>query len=382
MSMMQSEFNRNLRHREAATRQQGFTLVELMVALGMFLVIGAAAFHLVQNHQKLFNTQQNQAGLNMALRTAVAQMQIDVVNAGAGFGAARVQPIGITIANSNAAGCTGANFTYTATCFDALNVISADPTVAAMGTDQTGGGNCGAANTADTDTTQQDFYITLPTAATTPPTAAQLTALAASFKNGDQVLFVQTDGSSHVIGLTTAILTADGTAAAKSVKLKHRATNPDGTNLPVNDPMGISINLIGPTASVPPTTSGTQFCGGASWVFRLLPQTTFYVDATDGTNPKLMRRAGAANPEVIAEQVVGFKVGESDNNDPEYKFQGPQYQFSWPDIRSVRISIIGRTVPNSDNPGKNSTNTFDGGPYKIDTVSVVIYPRNLSNYDF
>ncbi|HET9281461.1 MAG TPA: prepilin-type N-terminal cleavage/methylation domain-containing protein, partial [Candidatus Angelobacter sp.] len=63
----------------------GFSLIELMVAMLIFLVIGGAAVALVKKHVPIFTSQQNQTGLNISMRNAVAQMQIDVVNAGTGY---------------------------------------------------------------------------------------------------------------------------------------------------------------------------------------------------------------------------------------------------------------------------------------------------------
>ena len=101
---------------------------------------------------------------------------------------------------------------------------------------------------------------------------------------------------------------------------------------------------------------------------------------------------------MIAEQVIGFRVGASVRNgsvDTPYNFNASQksvangcalpvdqcgYDSDWSKVRAVRVSLIGRTQPNSDpnNPYKNS---FDGGPYKIQGVSVTINPRNLSMND-
>ena len=44
-------------------------------------------------------------------------------------------------------------------------------------------------------------------------------------------------------------------------------------------------------------------------------------------------------------------------------------------IRSVRVSIIGRTQPNPTNPYRNP---FDSGPYQIRGNSIIVNPRNLT----
>jgi hypothetical protein len=49
-------------------------------------------------------------------------------------------------------------------------------------------------------------------------------------------------------------------------------------------------------------------------------------------------------------------------------------------IRSIRVSLIGRT-PQGQFTGSNFRNTYDGGQYRIQALSLVINPRNLSMND-
>ena len=163
----------------------GFTLIELMVAMIVFMIISGAAFTLLQEHLPLYNEQQNQSGLNISLRNAVAQMQVDVVNAGSGFYPAinvPSWPVGLTITNAaGGSGCHAAGtITYAAGCFDTLNVISSDPNTPPATPDN---GASGCANT-----TTGSLYL-LPVA---PTTAA---VLAADYKAGDQVLLIQGSGA-------------------------------------------------------------------------------------------------------------------------------------------------------------------------------------------
>src|SRR5512135_675940 len=80
--------------------EAGFSLIELMVAMAIFLIIGGAAIALVRKHAPLFTTEEQQTGLNIAMRNAAAQLQIDVVNAGTGYYQGvniPSWPIGVTI---------------------------------------------------------------------------------------------------------------------------------------------------------------------------------------------------------------------------------------------------------------------------------------------
>jgi hypothetical protein len=330
------------------------------VAMAVFMVIGGAAFTLVRRHVPLFANQQNQAGLNISLRNAAAQMQIDVVNAGTGYYTGLnipSWPVGLTIVNNPAgSNCYDATTkTYGTTCFDTLNVVSTDLTTpAALAADTSAGTGCNNTNASTT------LYL-IPTGGTST------TALAAKFKTGDQILLVKNDGSQ----MTSTLLTANGSVSGSTVKITHNLTNADGTNSTTNDPLSI-------TNSSDSGVLGVQYCP-TDFVLKLSP-ISYYVDASDKTNPKLMRmQNGTAN--VVSEQIIGFKVGASvwnGSSDLTYDFDASHYSHNWSAIRSVRISLIGRTGLNSNG---NFQNTFDGGNYKVEALSVVVNPRNLSMND-
>ena len=328
-----------------------------MVAMAIFLVVGGAAVELAKKHVPLFTAQQSQTGLNLAMRNGVAQMQIDVVNAGTGYYQGvniPSWPIGITVLNSApGTGCfdSAAN-TYTSTCFDTLNVISMDQNTPPSNPSDIGA-NC-------VSTTSSSLFIT-------PVGATTLSQLAADFHTGDQILVVKSDGSQ----MTTTILTSDGLISGGKVKLAHNPTAVDGTNSITADPLALSNTADS-------NKLGTQFCN-TDWVLKLAP-ITYSVDASDPTDPKLVRTQGG-QPSVIAEQIIGFKVGASIWNgitDNTYSFDSASYNHDWSLIRSVRVSMIGRTQTDM---GSSFRNSFDGGPYKIQSISVVINPRNLSMND-
>lgn len=335
----------------------GFSLVELMVAMAIFLVVGGAAVELAKRHVPLFTAQQSQTGLNLAMRNGVAQMQIDVVNAGTGYYQGvniPSWPIGITVFNSTpGTGCfDAATNTYTSTCFDTLNVIAIDQTPPSHPFDM-GGTDCIYTDDATT------LFVT-PTGTTT------LSQLAADFHTGDQILLVKSDGSQ----MTTTILTSDGMVSGGKVHLAHNPTGLDGTNAINKDPLGLT--------TTDNNKLGRQYCT-ADWVLKLAP-ITYSVDASDPTDPKLIRTQNG-QPSVIAEQIIGFKVGASIWNgatDDAYSFDAGSYKHDWSLIRSVRVSMIGRTPTDL---GSSFRNSFDGGPYKIQSISVVINPRNLSMND-
>jgi prepilin-type N-terminal cleavage/methylation domain-containing protein len=336
-------------------RARGFTLVELLVALGVFAVISAAALRLVAAHVPLVSSQQNQTGLNMAMRNAVAQMQIDVVNAGTGYYQGvniPTWPVGVSITNSApGADCyNAATFTYGAGCFDTLNIIATD--------EATGPATPSPASGTCINTTTSNTMLLLPTGATTAA------ALAAAYHTGDQILLVKSDGSQ----MTTTLLTQDGLVSAGKVQLTHNLTAAGGVNTIALDPLGFT--LAAETGKL-----GDQFCTG-DWVLKLAP-ITYSVDASDNTNPKLIRTQGGARS-VVSEQVIGFKVGASIWNgttDSTYSFDTSTYNSDFALVRAVRVSVIGRTTPDYNNKFRN---TFDNGPYRVEAVSVVVNPRNLS----
>lgn len=347
------------RHKSPA----GFSLVELTVAMAIFMVVGGAAVALVKMHIPLFTSQQNQTGLNLSMRNGVAQMQIDVVNAGTGYYQGvniPSWPIGLTVANSAAGtGCYDAVAkSYGPGCFDTLNVISMDVNTPPSNPSDV---VLPSAPCADTSLSP-NIYLT-------PIGATTVAQLALDYKQGDQILLLKSDGSQ----MGTTKLLADGVVSGGKVLLTHNVTNADGTNSLANDPLQI-------TNSADSKKLGVSFCG-TDWVMKISP-ITYTVDASDPTDPKLTRKqAGVTN--VIAEQIIGFKVGAAIWNgvtDGTYNFDASTYvpPYDWSLIRAVRVSMIGRTPADITN---NFHNSFDGGAYKIESVSVVINPRNLSMND-
>ncbi len=388
--------NRKLHPGWQNSRQAGFTLVELLVAALIFGLVSGAAFSLMAKHMPIFNQQQNQAALNIAMRNAVAQMQVDVVNGGAGYYAtANVPnwPVGVAINNNvvtSAEDChTGT--TYAANCFDSFTVITSDPNTTPVNTRSTSSaslptpGTC-ASLTVDTTSggaSTGSLYLL-------PPTGVTAATYKTNFHNGDLVLLVKGDGSKY----TTIRLSADattgsyGTPASTYVVLSFESTGTavgNGNNTLANDPTGMTVHNADLTTN--------QFCD-TDWAIRLTP-VKYDVDiTTDPTNPTLQRTmlvGQTPTPVPLVNQVIGFKVGASLINATSstlpYNFDASTFTsttspggYDFTLVRSIMVSLVGRTTPITD-PTYVFRNSFDGGPYQIQGVSVVINPRNMSMSD-
>jgi hypothetical protein len=381
------------------TANAGFSVLELALAMGIFAVISAAAFGLMAQHQPLFNQQQGLAAVNIAVRNSTAQMQLDIANGGSNYYSGiniPNWPVGVVIVNNTpGADCETSTTTwvYGASCFDTMNVITSDPLTLPT---NPGNGTVGGCHL----TTATTVYLSPTTASPAGsgyPTLAAATAAAANFHynagvNPDQILFVRGDGSLY----TTAVLTANATTATVGgyyyVLLTHGATAANGTNSSTtNDPLQITVNQDTAAGTYQNTMLGDSFCSGSptiDYVLRLTP-IQYSVNTSNSADPQLVRTQNGTT-QVLADQVIGFKVGATlfnggtGTDSTAYSFDNHSdasgYQNNYTLIRSVRISLIGRTVPVTD-PTYVFRNAFDGGPYLIQGVSVVVNPRNMSMAD-
>ncbi|MGO9641017.1 MAG: type II secretion system protein J [Candidatus Acidiferrales bacterium] len=376
-----------------SSAMSGFTLVEFLVAMVLFVIIGGATFSLFRQHEPYFNQQQNLAGTNIAMQNAVTQMQLDLANAGTGYYPGvniPSWPVGVSIVNQlPTTDChNAATYTYGPMCFDTLNILTMDTSTAPTHpTDATGGsgtGNCSQA-------TNSTFYMQPFTPIGSETLAHAATRTAASFNTGDQVILI-TAGNGALVN--TFVLTAPPTVGANYVEFVHlpsapgppSSANPAAyTNSSANDPLGFTTHSSMQDTPPSPTKLGNTFCA-QDWVMKLKP-TTYTVDVSNPSDAKLDRiQAGVTN--VIAEQVIGFKVGVATWNNANatsseyYLFNpsDPGYYHDFTLVRSVRISLIGRTNPNPD-PTYTFRNTFDQGPYQVVGATVVVNPRNMSMND-
>ncbi len=383
----------------------GFSLIELMVAMSLFMVVGGAAIALVRRHMPLFNTAQNQTNLNITLRNAVAQLQMEVVNAGTGFTAAPTafSPMGATISKAQTPGCNIASTpaVYTTLCFDTLNLISVDNSIPLLFPS----GDAGLTSTADTSKGGSLFLSSSdPTV-----TAAQYAAWAALLPKGTELMFVQ--GGTGIPSISIIVLGADAVPNVNSIQVTANqatqtgvpCTPKDENGNPVLDANNQPITVVNgtptpdPTNLVSPANDRLKLydvaeCGRFTaafnpkldYVVKLIKSASYSVDATNPANPKLIRTSATGTQDVIAEQIVGFTVGAwSDQKvvagaiNPGYSTNPNDFNSDWASVRSLQIQLVARATPNSDNPS-TFQNAYDQGNYQVQGISVVVNPRNLN----
>ena len=350
---------------------QGFSLVELLVAIAVFLIISSAAFTLFNNQQTLLTQQQGLAGLNIGVRNALTQIQIDGVNGANGLvlGAyAPAWPVGATIVNQNpASACnTGPpNYQFGASCFDSITFILADRNTP----------TCNLAANLNTNTASTVNVI---------PSTGTAAAYAGNFLAGDELIVVSGAGKPF----TTITLTGPGTVSGASITLNFTSTSATGVN-PKDSPgppLGTGLLL---TTDALLTYLGVNYYQNSpttDWVIRLAP-ITYYVDTSNPYDPKLMRQVGTGTAATVVDQVVAFKVGAAleDDNSGNYYYnaaaatnQAGGYNNDFTLVRSVRVNLMARTSPNATLSYRNQ---FDGGPYQVQGGSVVVNIRNMSMND-
>ena len=390
---------------DSAAKAQGFSILELLVASAVFMLVAGAAFALFNNQQLASEITQGQVGLNIALRNAATQLQIDLANAGSGyFQGVNVPswPVGVTIVNNwvtPGSSCyNSATKTYGASCFDEINIIAAantatyPPINATDSTGAAGTGNCSNTNTG----------IAYGQAGVLNGVPLTLAQTAAKYSSGDQLLFL-TNTNSYI---TSVVLTAAPTVAGSAVKFTFSPTldytDPvsgikyKGYNSLANDPLDITACDGLSTCSTasqgqPGSKLGEQFCG-TDWILKLAP-ITYQVDLSNPADPTLTRTQSGTTTTVM-DQVLGFKVGAAiwnattDTDATTYNYQASTYTnnttndmaYNFTLVRSVRVSLIGRTTPSTD-PNYKFRNTFDNGAYQVQGTAVVVNPRDMSMND-
>jgi type II secretory pathway pseudopilin PulG len=391
--------NRKSPAQQKGKREAGFSLVELLFAAAIFTIIGAATLELFAKHQPIFNQQQNLAEVNIGLRNAIAQMQLDISNAGANYYPGiniPNYPVGVVVKNrvvASGTDCrTGTPLVYGTTCFDSFTIVTGDKLTPPTNPSTSTGG---CVSTKDTTATAGDIYLGPSGSTTGYASAAAATAAASNYKNGDQLLLVNNAGSVY----TTIQLSADATTGTvngntnKFIKLPVASHSKTDSTTP-----GLNASGSSPDPYDMTTTNnnmlGDSFCS-TDWVVRLKP-IQYSVDLTDPTNPTLTRTIGGVaqnlSQKTLATQIIGFKVGVSlfnnvnDTDTTTYQFDNSSYNNgtavanNFTLVRSVMVSLIGRTKPVTD-PTYKFRNSFDSGAYEVQGVTVVVNPRNMSMAD-
>ena len=380
--------------RRGLRRSMGFSLIEVTIAMAIFMTIGLMALALVRRDATAFNTQQAQSGMNVALRNAIAQIQIDMMNAGTGYYPSIYvpgSPIGVTISNSQNTNCYSGGL-YTAGCFDTLYILqfsSASPAVPTGSVDTYANGS-----------------MTLTPASGAAMTAAQIAAAYTSAYNANTTateLMLITTGTSSITGqpqVMTVNLSAAPTSSGSNITVQYTKSS-KGTSTTscsggtkacyCNKSEQYRIAYTGESA-VCGTDAMTNAFGTNDYVL-LLSVVKYSVDTTtDATNPRLVRTTPDGVASVIADRIISFKVGamtwgQSRNvtnpvgDDATNYIYNPANYYVANDfslIRSLRVSLIGRTKPDPTSYYKNG---FDGGNYRVEALSTIINPRNLSMLD-
>ena len=171
---------------------RGFSLVELLVAMAMFLIVAGAAFSLFDQHVSLATRQQNLSGVNIGLRNAMSQLEADLAGAGQNLlssvpSAGQPFSLGVIINNNvpgTAAACAPntADWSYPvpSACFDSLTIINTK-SCPVLDIDDPG-------NSQESLSTSSIMWGNDPN---NPGNGATLANDASCFKNGDEVLVVQ-----------------------------------------------------------------------------------------------------------------------------------------------------------------------------------------------
>jgi len=346
--------------------ESGFTLIELLVTMLIFIVIAAATVQLMGTHVKLFSGQQNQAGLNVAMRQTIAQLQTDLVNAGAGYYTsvnAPGSPVGITIVNGTATNCYNTTtYVYNSGCFDTLNVLTFDSVTPTS-----------PSGTGTIDLSQGTGTLIL----TPSDSSVSSSTIIPNYQSGDTLLLLSNvAGSPSVLTVTLAAAATANTTVANGINISFAKLNSDGTN-----PSDYwSLNSV--------TTKTTTSAGvDSTWYVLKISPVQYRVDTTDSTNPQLKRILNNGIAQTLVDHVVAFKVGAqiwnssstvSVHDGAMYYYDPTVYYSNYANIRGVRVTLVGRTPLDVTSGYKNS---LDQQPYRIEALSTVVSPRNLSMND-
>jgi hypothetical protein len=281
-----------------------------------------------------------------------------MVNAGSGYyqGAnIPTLPLGITVLPGSGTCYAGGSQTYGSGCFDTVSIITVDPSTPPSHPAVIGS-NC-------VSTTSSTLFAT-------PIGSTTLSQLAGAYNSGDEVLLVNSNGSQ----MATMVLSKSGAVTGGKVQLQHNPTATYKNSVSQSSYNDDYYNVANPNNN---NKLGSQFCN-TDWVLRV-NATTYGVDTSNPANPVLVRSVNNGKPQGIADQIIGFRIGSfaQDNTTLNYQWEYDTTTYDFNTIQAVRASLIGRTNPVSGSIA-GFRNTFDSGTYKVEGVSIVVDPRNLS----
>lgn len=388
-----------------------------MISSVVFLTITATAFSLFNQHLQLSTRQVNLSGINIGMRNAMAQMEMDLSTGGQNLlgtvlTGAPVFGIGVNIQNNlpgTAALCKmNADWSYPipSACYDAMTIYTVKPCVLA-------GGITTAPVLVLNGAGSEFLNASGSLLGTDNNPGAVLANDASCFAAGDEILVVQfpTGGPqtikcdnvtpfNYCIGVVN--LSANATVAGASIQLPHAAAGAG------NDQLNIIYNNSATNNFFQANGITTGYTAGAYIVdLGTTANTVSYkvqVNPNNAVDPQLVRcTAGVCS--AVVDQVIGFKVGAAlwDNKQPtdianyfynslnycngalaDCSLSPPQandaYDFSL--VRAVRVSLIARTPPGTDQSMYTFKNGFDQGPYMVQQAAVVVDLRNMSDNEF
>lgn len=401
----------------------GFTLMELLVAAAVFLVITSTAFSLFNQHLKLATRQENLSAVNIGMRNAMAQLEMDLAASGQnvlGTVQSGPSPFGLGVIIQNrlpgvAPTCQlNADLSYPipSACFDSLIIPTVKLCAAAGGT------TAPVLVTTAADNLNTNNSIV----ATDNNPGANMANDASCFQVGDEIMVLSYNGGTsnfscngtpfyYCVAFVT--LTANATAAAPNITLTHTlaAANGQAAGCPgasCTDPLGLMGS--GPSSGFQLAQSASFTLGAYLVDLGTAASTVTYSvqpNPSNAADPQLMRCiAGVCS--AVVDQVIGFKLGAAlwDNklatgtDIANYFYNAANYcngaladcsvspppaagidPYDFSLVRAVRISMIARTTPHTDQSLYSFKNGFDAGPYLVQQSAVVVDLRNMSNND-
>ena len=224
--------------------------------------------------------------------------------------------------------------------------------------------------------------------------------------NGQQL--TQCDNGQYNYCIAAVNLTKDAQNSGGKIQLQH---NPTGASA---DPLSVIFNGTSTNNFSKANGLGIGFSNGAYIIdIGTAGNTTIYsvqANPSDATDPQLMRCVGGTSGaacNAVADQVIGFKIGASlwDNQQTNgaelvnYFYNSAKYcnnaiadctvspppandPYDFSLVRAVRLSLVARTAPRTDQTLFKFKNGFDQGPYLVQQASVVVDLRNMSDNEF